>query len=192
VTAMKDKSKLYFLLFAFSVISLIAAIVLKLCGIGWFDSSPAFNPTYSLTDKIINFFYFVVQGYLIVGCCTWITPKKLIQAYAPFIPLCALLFFIPSRYYIAACFSITFAICFSISPLFSSIIKWILGVICINLIQLGLLWVKFSIFKLSPTNVDIQSLLLNSIDQFIILSLFYYFNVKCGDKIVVVLFRKNR
>jgi hypothetical protein len=188
---MKDKSKLYTLIFIFSVLSLVAAIVLKASGVTWFDGSPISTYGYTNVDKAINFVYLVTQGFLIIGCCTWIAPKALAKNYIPFIPLNALLLFVPINFYLMACFILTFSISISINPKLSGLIKFILGVIFVNAFQLALIWIKYNIFKALPLWLNIPELFAVSIDQFVLLGFLYYVCQKWGEKYVVVLFGRR-
>ena len=180
---MTKKEKMYLLIFVFSLISLIVAVILKCCGVTWFSTEFSLADKYETFDYIGNIVYLIAQGFLVLGCCTWIKPKMLIKAYIPFMPLNLLLFFISSNTYQIGCLIIMFSMAMSINHKLYSILRFIAGLIFVCGVQWVSNFVKYEIIGIQKLSMSFTSLILGSIDQFIIYSAFYYFVIKCGEKL---------
>jgi len=190
---MKKSEKFYLLIFILSCVSLGIAIILKLCGVPWFGSAPITVSHYSNLEYTVNIITVVFQGFLIVGCMTWEPPKELIKKYIPFIPLNALLYFIPQYVYLVLNIIMLFAMALSVRPRFSTVIRSVFGIAFICLVRQASMWLKYNTFGIAPETTDAWSMIIGNIDQFIIFALYYYFNVKWGDKYAkLVIFRKDR
>jgi hypothetical protein len=185
---MNKKEKFYILAFVLSLASLVAAVALKMCGATWFDSAPIVSAENTPTQYMADTKKLIVQRYLMVWWITWVAPKELASKYIPFVLLNVILYFIPENCYLVSCIIMLFTISFAISPKFSTILKFIYGLIVISIIQQASIWLKFNLFGWSATYADVKSILIGNVDQFILFSLFYYFNVKCGDKYAVLAF----
>jgi len=189
---MNKISKIYLLAFVFSLLSLAAAVVLKLCGITWFDSTIK-ESTHSTSEYILQAAVLIVQGFLMLGCMTWISPKELVKKYLPFVPLNVLPLLLPSSYALCISFSVFVAMAFLARPKLTTSIRFFTALIYISLIQQASVWVKYGLFHFKTIEADAMTVLVGNIDQFILFALYYYVAWKWGGKIVeLVLFWKNR
>jgi hypothetical protein len=190
---MKKTDKLYLLAFILSFASLAAAVILKLCGVEWFDSEIG-TDHYSAIDYVFHAVMLTIQAYIMLGCMTWIPAKELIKKYVFFIPINALPLFLPAKYALIVS-TVVFAIMTFVSrPKLSTIPRFMLALVVITIVQQASMWLKYSLFRIDTMQTDLVTYLIGNIDQLIILSLYYYIVVKWGDKIAVelVLFWKNR
>lgn len=76
-------------------------------------------------------------------------------------------------------------------PKFSIIIKFSFNITFICCIQIIIIWIKTSIVPILPLFPNALQLLVMDIDQYIILVLLYYFNMKWGDKYGLAIFRRK-
>lgn len=187
----KQNEKAYLLAFIFSLFCILFAAILKILGINIFTLNFNYQTFSSKVEILIKTILLLIQYYLIVGCVTNYSPKKLFIKMLPYFPLTTFLFFIPDANYLFLSGLILFITCFSIYPKFSTIIKFSFNITFICCMQVILIWLKTSIVPILPLFPNALQLLIMNIDQYIILVLLYYFNMKWGDIYGLAIFRRK-
>lgn len=173
----KKRDKLYITIFIFSLVSLCAAIILKVFGVNWFHLN-SYSATLFNLELAIKLVILVIQYVLIVGCVTRYEPKTLCLKMIPYIPLTIILYFLPKEVYSILCILILFVTCVSLSPTFSTVTNFIINIIAISALQLTIIWLRLDTVIIAPVFPNSIQLLIMNIDQFIILLLLYYVNRK--------------
>ena len=190
---MDKKDKMYLIIFVLSFFSLLAAVVLKLCGVSWFDSTPPQESSRTALEYMLQSIILIVQGFIILGCMTWLDSRELIKKYIPIIPINILPLVLPSKYGLYISLAVFVLMAFYARPKLSTIPRFIIALIFIAVVQQASVWVKYDLLQFKTLEADAMTFLVGNIDQLILLALYYCAAMKWGDKIVeLVLFRKNR
>jgi len=191
---MNKKDKLLMVLFAISLISIVAALLIKIFGLSWFSNLHIEIAWPMVIQYIISTILLMAQFYLIAGCVLRLSPKELFIKTLPFMPLNIMIYFFPASMHFVFCFFLMFACCFTLSPKFSTVIRLVLNILIVCVIQIAIIWLKFNLESLIPVRFAISDVIVYNIDQLILLTVLYYYNRKRGDMHVskLVLFRRNK
>lgn len=189
---MLKKDKLYFLIFIFSVNSLIAAVILKLFNIDIF-SIKSYNSDYPLIGFIVKLLILLILYILIVGCITCYPPKRLFFKMMPFLPLTTILYYLPQNdIYVMANGIILFVTCMAMIPKFKTVLRFLINNIFIIIIQFIIIWLRLDIKIIAPVFPNWMQFAVMNIDQIVILTLLYLINRKWGDIYGMVVFRRKK
>ena len=189
---MTKKDKLFLIIFLLSCLSIACATSLKLMGLNLFGLNSSFNLIPLSLENSITFMMLMIEFYLIVGCITLYEPKELLIKILPYLPLNALIYFLPDNAYLILCLIMMFVTCISLRPKFTTIIMMVINLLIIFTIQLSIRWLRLDITNFVPVIPDFINVYLLHIDEFIILGLLYFVNRKWGEKFAkLVLFRRN-
>lgn len=185
------KDKFYILVFIFSIISIVIAMILKLFGIDWFRLQNHTTNNFLNIEYFIKLLIIIVQYFLIVGSVTCFPFKKLFFKMLPFLPLTIILYCLPAKIYSYISVLILFVTCLVLMPKFSTIIHFVLNILFISIFQLVMMWLRLDIKQLETIFPNFLQMLIMNIDQFVILFLLYFLNRKRGDIYVDIFWRKK-